>query len=399
MQRIRVLQLITGLATDKEMGGAELFAVRLAQLLDKERFASAVIGLWEYDSDAQDRWISILQSEDVFVDLLAEPTGRLFHDLRRAFASFWTIVSEFKPDIINSHSDRGDVFNTLIHILHPTHPRSVRTMHTDQPWLRTPRAGAVFFNLALPLMFDYEMAISEAVCQLLDKRLLARLIGKKAVLCYNGIDAAIFGKEKTNAPPLPHTIPDYVPHIGIIGRLTEQKGHSDLFKALCIVLRTHPAHLLVTGSGALEPELRLEASHLGIQDFVHFLGNRSDVLDILPHLDILVSASLWEGFPTVMLEAMAMRTPVIATDVSGSRELVKTGETGILVPTGNPEELAKALLAVLENPEKAQAMAENAWQLTRQFNIQNTTLQYAQIYKQIKLAQGPENSPVIGHFL
>ncbi len=122
---------------------------------------------------------------------------------------------------------------------------------------------------------------------------------------------------------------------------------------------------------------------LNLQDKVYFLGSRSDVLDILPHLDILVSSSLWEGFPTVILEAMASGVPVIATDVSGSRELVVDGKTGLLVPPHDPDALAQAILNMLADGEKARRMAEHARTVARPYTIQNTVETYCQIYQQL----------------
>ena len=85
------------------------------------------------------------------------------------------------------------------------------------------------------------------------------------------------------------------------------------------------------------------------------------------------------GLPTVLLEAMALRVPVVATDVSGSRELVQQGVTGVLVPPGSPQLLAEAILQVLAQPEWAYLMAE-AHQLAMQFTIENIVLQYMQMY-------------------
>jgi glycosyltransferase involved in cell wall biosynthesis len=164
--------------------------------------------------------------------------------------------------------------------------------------------------------------------------------------------------------------------------LTKQKGHADLLQAIKIAQTTRPIHLLVIGAGELESNLREQARTLDIQDRVHFLGSRSDVLGILPHLDLFVSASLWEGFPTVLLEAMAMSVPVVATNVSGSRELVRNGVTGMLVPPGDPARLAEAILAVINDPERARAMANEARQFASQFTIERAAAHYAEIYKQ-----------------
>jgi len=392
MRRIRVLEFTAGLAIGEQLGGAELFAAQLARHLNKSEFESAVFGLWQYGSQREKSWVSTLRSEGICVNLLATPTNHVVVDLRQAFSAFWAAVDDFKPDIINSHSERTDVFNLLVHILHPTHPVSVRTMHTDEQWQNRPKVGAIFINMVFPFTFETEIAISEAVRQVLDNRFIARRKNKKSILCYNGIDAAILHREATEGKiPCPNGVPDQSPRIGVIGRLTQQKGHTDLVKAMKIVLETRPVHLLIIGSGPLEASLKQQVACSRIQNFVHFLGSRSDVLEILHCLDLVVSPSLWEGFPTVLLEAMASEVPVVATDVSGSRELVKTGETGLLVAPQAPACLAKAVLEMLGNPSKARLMAENAKRLMTQFTIQNAATRYAQIYKQITLTRITRN--------
>jgi len=170
------------------------------------------------------------------------------------------------------------------------------------------------------------------------------------------------------------------PRIGIVGRLTDQKGHSDALEALALVNRTREVHLLILGAGPLETQLKAQASALGIEESTHFLGWRIDVPDILSHLDLMLSASLWEGFPTVLLEAMAQGTPVVATDVSGSRELVIDGETGLLAPSGDPQRLAESIETILDDPVLASRMVGTAHDLACQYTMQNTARQYEEIY-------------------
>jgi len=402
MRRIRVLQLVTGLAAGEQVGGAELFGIQLARHLDKSVFDLAVFGLWQYGSSREKEWLAYLEREGIQAGLLAVPTGRIVDDLRRAWSNFWSAVSAFEPDIINSHSERGDVFNLSAHLLHPARPCAVRTMGTDQQWQNRPWAGAVLLNVVFPFAFDAEVANSEATRQVLDARPLARLKRKKAFLCYNGIDADILQRRvaQSSSSGLPPGVPDRHPRVGVVGRLTQQKGYADLLAAIKRVQQMRPVELLIVGSGPLEADLRHQAEELGIRECVHFLGSRSDYAEIMACLDLMVSSSLWEGLPTVLLEAMALGVPVVATDVSGSRELVKTGVTGRLVPPHDPDHLAEAILETLDHLSLAQAMAENARQVAAQFTIQNAAAGYAQIYQQLVHnefhAKLPRMSGVVG---
>lgn len=385
MRTLRVLQLAGGLAIGDQVGGAELFAARLACGLAAHQIEAAVYGLWRYDSPREHAWLWRLQRASVRAGLLAAPSGRLPRDLARALAHLWLLVDAWQPQIINSHSERSDSLNMLIHLLHPLHPQAVRTMHTDEQWQASPRIGAVLGNVVFPLLFQREVAISAAVRQRLDGRRLARLLGKRAPLSYNGIDAALFARQPAARADgdLPAGIGPQRPRLVSIGRLSRQKGHGELLQAFASLRQQQPAALYLIGTGELEAELRQQCERLGIAAAVHFLGSRDDVYAILPICDMLVLASLWEGFPTVLLEAMALGVPVVATDVSGSRELVRSGETGLLVPPRRPQQLAQAMRTLLEQPQQAAAMAARARQHAQAFTMQRTVQQYARMYSQM----------------
>ena len=386
MTRIRVMQLVTGVAVGAEVGGAELFGIQLARYLDKTAFEPMVCGLWSYDSPREKEWLERLAQEGIRVRLLAAPTGRLLPDVRQALDQFWREVGDFKPQVINSHAERCDVFNLLAHGLHPVRPRAVRTMHTDQQWQKRPWAGSMFLQILFPLTFDKEMGISDTTCRALDARPLARFLRKRSVLRYNGFDSELLNRSQRAVVFAPNLTANR-PRMGVVGRLTSQKGHNDLLNALLLVRRTQPVDLLIIGSGPLEGELRQTTINLGLEDCVHFLGSRNDVIDLLPHLDLMVLPSWWEGFPTVLLEAMALGVPVVATDVSGSRELVNTGETGLLVPPHDIPRLASAILDQLSNPAGARRMAQNARRRVERFTIQFAAAECGDLYRTLLSTQ------------
>jgi glycosyltransferase involved in cell wall biosynthesis len=379
---MRVVQLVAGVAIGDEASGAEYFGIQLARHLDRERFDPAIFAMWQYGSSAEKKWLETLGREGFNVAGLAEVSRYPLFDLRPIFSRLWAFTSAFKPDVINSHSQRGDLLGALIHLLHPHHPRAVRTVHIDQPWLNRFYTDLAFDKLLFPFMFDVEVAISETVRRKLDGRWFARLLGKESMLCYNGIDARFFSQafRDDNWGPLPAGVPDLRPRLGVIGRLTRQKGLSYLMQAMGLLNQERAVHLMVIGTGPLESQLRQQVQDLGLDRCVHFLGSRDDVLRILPHLDLVVSSSLWEGLPTVLLEAMALRVPVVATDVSGSREIIRPGETGMLVPPENPERLAEAISTVLDHSEEARSMAEKAHGVAAKYTVQNATLRYAETY-------------------
>src|SRR6185295_14572896 len=120
------------------------------------------------------------------------------------------------------------------------------------------------------------------------------------------------------------------------------------------VLSTHPQAIFVlVGGGPLEKKLRARAAALKIPPAnFHFLGHREDAEALYPAFDLLVLSSLYEGLPYVLLEAMALGVPVVATDVLGSRDVVVDGETGSLARVNDPADIAKKILTLLEDSEK-----------------------------------------------
>lgn len=100
-------------------------------------------------------------------------------DLRPILLALWAFTNAFKPDILNSHSQRSDLLGALVHLLHPHHPRAVRTVHIDCPWLNRVYTDFVFDKILFPLLFNIEIAVSETIRLKLDRRLLARLLKKE----------------------------------------------------------------------------------------------------------------------------------------------------------------------------------------------------------------------------
>lgn len=382
-QRIRVLELVTGLAIGDAVGGAELFGVQLARHLDANEFDVAVVGLWRYGSQSELRWVERLRAEGLEAHLLGDPNSRLCHEFPRLVRGLRSVVDRSRPHVIHSHAERADVLNLIIHFLHSVHPVAIRTMHTDQQWQRSPWLGAVLTSLVFPWAFSEEVSISRATRDVLGRRPLARMLHKDSHVIYNGIETELlsFVPSRQSIDEVLQEVPGNVPCIGIVGRLTRQKGHRHFLDAAKIVLQEMPATFVIVGTGDLDAQLRLQAADLGINQAVHFVGSRPDVPEIMSHLDVLVSASLWEGMPTVLLEAMALGVPVVATDVSGSREIVRQGITGQLVPVGHPGRLAEAILEVLRDPLRAVGMAQRATLVAKDYTVQDAARRYAEVYR------------------
>jgi glycosyltransferase involved in cell wall biosynthesis len=169
------------------------------------------------------------------------------------------------------------------------------------------------------------------------------------------------------------------PRIAAIGRLDQRKGYCFFIQAAALVRRVLPeARFFIIGDGELVNELRNQIARLGLEGYVHLLGSRLDMVDLMPTFDLVVSAALWEGMPTVLLEAMACDVPVIATEVC--REMVQTGRTGICVPAGDALALAQAIIASRSNEGFRQRTTAAAHQLASQWTTRATAARYAALY-------------------
>lgn len=147
--------------------------------------------------------------------------------------------------------------------------------------------------------------------------------------------------------------------MGTVCRLVPQKGVGHALRAFWYVTKAfEAANFVVVGDGPERPQLEELVHGLEIDDRVHFLGWRDNPRQILAALDGLIVPSLWEGFGMVMLEAMALSVPVIASRVSAIPEVVIDGKTGVLVSPGDEDGLASALSLFLEDPYLAQEMGQ-----------------------------------------
>ena len=145
--------------------------------------------------------------------------------------------------------------------------------------------------------------------------------------------------------------PKNKPVIMGMGRLTYQKDFETLIKAFFYVNKRLDSRLLILGEGELKKQLEELSINLGIREKIDFLGFKNNPYPYLKKADLFVLSSRWEGSPNALVEALALGTPVVSTDCeSGPREILKNGELGPLVPIGNPIEMSKKMIEILQNP-------------------------------------------------
>lgn len=173
--------------------------------------------------------------------------------------------------------------------------------------------------------------------------------------------------------------------IGAVGRLWPQKRVKDLIWAadLCHLVREN-VRLLVIGDGPQRRALERFVRLLLAEEYLLLLGERHDVADILPHLDVLWLGSEYEGLPNSVMEAMAAAVPVVASDISGCRDLVVPGETGFLVPVGGRAERVRATEKILNDRQLAGRLgAAGRQRVHDRFRVDQMVEQHVVMYREI----------------
>lgn len=237
-------------------------------------------------------------------------------------------------------------------------------------------ATRILYHLA-----DAVVAVSDDVAEKL--RTVFFLAPSKTRVVINGIDV-----EKIQGTlPKPEMLPSLCASAGqrlitSVGRLMPPKGHRDLIEAMPrLTGQFENLKLLLAGDGELRQSLDQRSRELNVQDSVSFLGSRNDVHDILALTEIFVLPSISEGTSLALLEAMAARKPIVATDIPGNRSILRNGHNCLLVPPGNPEKLADAIAFFLNNPGIAADCGNNAYHdVSRQFDIEQTVKQLMAIW-------------------
>lgn len=269
-------------------------------------------------------------------------------DLRRALSGIGHHLRELRPDVLHTHLLKADALGALAGHRAGV-PAVVSSKHNDERALLKRGVGLVHGWLMRRV--DRVIALSDHVARFVAQHGGVR--HEAITRIYYGVDADALSASRSRR----EVRADLSPPIGedtrvlvCVGRLAPQKDHPTLLAALALL----PADfvLLVVGGdpfGDGMERLKALAQDLGVADRARFLGIRHDVPELLGASDLFVLPSLWEGLGLVFLEAMAVRLPIVASNVSAIPEVVEDGVSGWLVPPGDPRALARAIEDACEN--------------------------------------------------
>lgn len=286
---------------------------------------------------------------------------------------FGAEVRRYRPDVIHTHDYKSDTIAWLASFLPGPRPRLVATMHGV---VRTSAALRGYERLDARVLrrFGAIAAVSEGTAE------TARSYGilpERIHVIPNGVDTEVFRPGDRAAARHRLGIAHGLPLLGVVGRLSPEKGQNVLLDALA--LTTIPAELAVVGDGPMNEELRRRAG-----GGVHFLGRREDMPDVFAALDLLVLPSLSEGLPLTILEAAACGVPAVASRVGDVEKVVRPIETGMLVPPGDARALASALDEALSDLTRLETMGRAARaHVVAHFSEAATTDNYTRLYQTV----------------
>jgi glycosyltransferase involved in cell wall biosynthesis len=297
-------------------------------------------------------------------------------------------LNEAKIDLLHVHLDYSNIFGiAAARSLGAKRPIVLSHIH-DDPLSRHPS----WFRLALAAVapqVEAHVTATPGVAEATTKGLWHR--PRRMEVVPPGIDLDAFSAERCAEPAISELRRDAEQVIGVVARLAPQKAIRSALEAMPHLLSKEPStRLLVVGEGPSRPALEAQCKRLGISASVTFLGYVSDVATAYAAMDVLVLPSQHEGFGIVLIEAMAMGVPVVATKVRGIEEVVDDGDTGLLVPYDNPQALASNVLRLFDDRDlRTRLKAAARRKVERTYTRERMVRDFEALYADLARSAGP----------
>ncbi len=378
-ERLGLLVVITRMV----QGGAQREVLELLANLDRARFhvslACSPGGEWV------ERGIALADAFYPIPDLV-RPISPL-PDLRAA-ADLMRVMKRARPDIVHTHTSKAGMLGrfaavrsripAIVHTPHGTiFHGSLLSRRAQRPIACAERAAARWTG-RIVTKSDHES--DEYVARRIAAPEKFHVI--RSGLDFHRLDRSILAPYAVRAAL---GLSDNQPLVLCPARLVPEKDHICFLRAFGQVLEAMPSAVAVlAGDGPLRGQIEAQASALIQQGALVSLGFRDDLPDLMRAADVCVNSSLTEGLPLAVAEALALARPVVATDVGGTREIVRNGETGLLVPSAQPAELARAIVQLLRQRDYALALGRAGRNLVRGlFTVQGMVDKTTALYDQV----------------
>jgi glycosyltransferase involved in cell wall biosynthesis len=287
------------------------------------------------------------------------------------------IISKNKIDIILTNMDKE------LRLCGIASKISGRGKIVSRRGIDLPLKNKFHYRITYNKLADIIIANSEATKKTLLKN-ASWLTPDRIKVIYNGINVEDYAETKTKDLHKELGIPENIPLIGFVGRLSVQKGIEYLLKAFLKVKSRLNAHLLIAGTGELEEHIKKFISQNNLKDSVYLLGFRDDTNNIMRTIDLLILPSLWEGFGIVLIEAMAAGKPCLTTQISSMPEIVENNISGIVVSARDSNSLAEACLKIISDKELANKMGMEGKRIANErFEIVKMIDSYEKVFNEL----------------
>lgn len=350
---IRVLNIVARL----NVGGPAIHVTLITERLGAPDYESQLVA---GKVGAEEGDMSYYAEEHGVTPILIPELGRELHPLRD-IVTLWKVyrlIRQFKPHVVNTHTAKAGFIGRVAARLAGV-PVIVHTFH-----------GHVFHGYFSPLKTRFFILLEQIAGRMSDT-IITLTEGQRTDLADNyhvaprdrftimgyGLDLDAFARTPRHANAFRETwhIPADAPLVAIVGRLVPVKNHALFLEAAAKVLAKIPdARFAIIGDGELRADLEAQADRLAIRGAVTFTGWQREVAPVYADSDVLVISSVNEGTPFTVIEAMATGCPVVATAVGGIPDFLDHGKLGALVPSGDADALAEAILATLRQPPDAE---------------------------------------------
>jgi len=307
-------------------------------------------------------------------------------DIGRWF-SLICLLKKFRPDILHSHLPRSDlaaaiakaIFPNILWVstIHDRYKKGTYSGYWIFPFIRWNWSRANHF-----------IAVSEHVRKWGIQTL--KIPSGKISVIYHGISIS-----RAHGAPLRYEIRDHLV-VGCLARFEKRKGIETLVKAMVEVLKRFPkARLLLAGSDptGYASVIKNLARSLGIESNVEVLGFCATPLDFLRSLDIFAFASITEGFGIVLIEAMAVKCPIVASNIYPINHIVQHEKTGLLANPGDPDVFAEAIIELADNQERRRKMGEAGYQrCIKEFSLEKSLNKVHDLYVDLQKKRASSQS-------
>jgi glycosyltransferase involved in cell wall biosynthesis len=371
MKKLKIVHVCDkfGMAGSTIHGVSRLFAWWMPRF-DRERFDVKLYALKQPDPASR-----ALEAQGIALSYL----GRSRYD-PSALASFSRLIKTEHVDVLHLHGWASSNYGrfagaragvpTIMHE-HGAHPAMPLTQRVA--------------DRLLAARTDTAVAVSKSAHELLIS--LRHVEASKIRRIYNGAPLEEFrpaGPEAVREEKVRLGLPAVGPVVGSVARLSDEKGLDHFLRAAQLVASRVPdVSFLIVGDGPLREPLQALARELDIDRRVVFAGHRRDVPLLQSIMDIQTFASLWEGAPLTLFEAMAMGRTIVSTNAGGLGEILGTSDAALTVPPANPHALADAIARLLDDRGLAAQLSVKAKAMSRQFDINNTVRQLESLYEEL----------------